>query len=192
MNSNLIEKMRKKIMMVFDNESDYTQEDFDKEFLTVDNNNDSYKLNFNYVNKSNNPDPDYATAGSSGFDLRANLEQQVEIYPLGGIAIIPTGLYFEIPQNFEIQIRSRSGLAAKNAVAVLNSPGTIDSDYRGEIKIILINHGKTPFTVRNGDRIAQAVVASVLSKGVISLNKVSEITDDTQRSSGGFGSTGVN
>lgn len=193
MKSNIIDKMREKIMMVFDEKSSYTQEDFNEEFAqhTV-NNNTEFKIKINFVNESNNPNPDYATKGSSGFDLRANLTSPITLAPRGGNAIIPTGLYFEIPDNFEIQIRSRSGLAAKNQVAVLNSPGTIDADYRGEIKIILINHGVNDFTINHGDRVAQAVIASVLSKNVISLNRVSEISDNTERSSGGFGSTGIN
>ena len=142
-------------------------------------------------NQSKHHLPIYETVGSAGMDVRAHIDAPIELKPLQR-ALVPTGLFLEIPIGYECQVRPRSGLAAKNAVTVLNSPGTIDSDYRGEIKIILINHGKTPFTVKNGDRIAQAVIASVLGKNVISLNKVSEISDDTQRSSGGFGSTGVN
>jgi dUTP pyrophosphatase len=104
--------------------------------------------------------------------------------------MVSTGLFFEIPSNFEIQVRPRSGLAAKNGVTVLNTPGTIDSDYRGEIKVILINHGKQTFNIEPGDRIAQAVIAQT-STAYVKLNKVNQISDDTQRSSGGFGSTGI-
>lgn len=149
-----------------------------------------YRKPFNFVNKSNNPDPEYATAGSSGFDLRASLETSITL-PAGNKTIVPTGLFFEIPDNFEIQIRPRSGLAAKNGVTVLNSPGTIDADYRGEIKVILINHGHEPFQINNGDRIAQAVIASVISKNFIKLTKVENISSDTERGAGGFGSTGT-
>jgi dUTP pyrophosphatase len=104
--------------------------------------------------------------------------------------MIPTGLYFEIPEGFEIQVRPRSGLAAKNGVTVLNSPGTIDSDYRGEIKIILINHGTKPFTVENGERIAQGVISGVMGKKMITFDSVEELSN-TKRGEGGFGSTGI-
>ena len=106
--------------------------------------------------------------------------------------MIPTGLFFEIPENFEIQVRPRSGLAVKNGITVLNTPGTIDADYRGEIKIILINLGKEDFMISHGDRIAQAVVAAVTAKNIINLTKVNEISTDTERGEGGFGSTGKN
>lgn len=186
-----VEKMRRRVLEISDPNNPYTQEDFDKEFgvkIAID----DYRIKLKYVNKSNNPNPEYATDGSSGFDLRANLIKPIKLYPEGGVAIIPTGLYFETPENFEIQIRSRSGLAAKNQVVVLNSPGTIDADYRGEIKIILINHGKELFEIYHGDRIAQAVVASVTAKNIINLIKVDEISTDTERGIGGFGSTGKN
>jgi len=167
----------------------YTVEDFNKEFANTATT-DAHLINVNLVNTSNNPTPEYATAGSSGFDLRASLAESIVI-PAGQRAIVPTGLFFEIPANFEIQIRPRSGLAAKNGVTVLNTPGTIDSDYRGEIKIILINLGSEDFQVNNGDRIAQAVVASVLGKNIIKLTQVDSISTDTTRGSGGFGSTGT-
>jgi dUTP pyrophosphatase len=188
----LMERMQAKILLLADPNSGYTQEDFDKEFNTmkIDVDYDSHKIKFGFVNESNNPDPEYATAGSSGFDLRANLESPVTIPP-HGIKIIPTGLYFEIPENFEIQVRPRSGLAAKNGVTVLNTPGTVDSDYRGEIKVILINHSEVGFFVNHGDRIAQAVIASVIGKNFVKLNKVNNIDENTERGSGGFGSTGV-
>jgi dUTP pyrophosphatase len=144
-------------------------------------------LNLNFVNTSENPDPEYATEGSSGFDLRASEDSTIEP---GNYEIVPTGLFFEIPNSFEIQVRPRSGLAAKHGVTVLNTPGTIDSDYRGEIKVILINHGKESFKIQKGDRIAQGVIAQT-STSYIKLNKVSSISDNTERSSGGFGSTGI-
>ncbi len=189
----LLTKMREKIFLMTDPESGYTQEDFDKEFNTgeISVNYDAHKIKFNFKNESDNPDPEYATAGSSGFDLRANLTEPMGLSPRGGFAIVPTGLYFEIPDNFEIQVRSRSGLAAKNQVVVLNSPGTVDADYRGEVKVILINHGLDEFVINHGDRIAQAVIASVIGKNFINFTKVDNIDENTERGSGGFGSTGV-
>jgi dUTP pyrophosphatase len=188
------EYIRMRILDVADPNSGYTQEDFDKEFSR-----DSFfaeetdtKIKINFVNKSTNQDPEYATSGSSGFDLRANLDEPMTLNPHGGFAMVPTGLFFEIPDNFEIQVRPRSGLAAKNQVTVLNSPGTVDSDYRGEIKVILINHGSSEFVVNHGDRIAQAVVSFVYAKNNITLNKIKEINNDTERGDGGFGSTGKN
>jgi dUTP pyrophosphatase len=187
----LYDKMQQRIFDIINPEIDYTQDDFDEEFGML--NSPSYdflnKIQFNFVNKSTNPNPEYATEGSSGFDLRANLLEPITIQS-GKFAIIPTGLFFEIPPHFEIQVRPRSGLAAKFGVTVLNTPGTVDSDYRGEVKVILINHGEADFTVNHGDRIAQGVIASVIGKNVISFNQTTEISDDTQRSSGGFGSTG--
>lgn len=186
----IVEKMRQRIFDIIDPNVEYNQEDFDKEFGDVSYTNDSFKLSVNFVNKSTNKNPEYATEGSSGFDLRANLENPY-VLNSGKFGLIPTGLYFEIPPNFEIQIRPRSGLAAKNGVTVLNTPGTIDSDYRGEIMVILINHGDEPFTINHGDRIAQAVIASVVNKQIINLTEVKQISNDTQRSSGGFGHTGI-
>ncbi len=188
-----VEEMRKKLLDAFDANSGYTMDDFNKEF----NGNiplaqsDSFKFNINFKNESTNPDPEYATAGSSGFDLRANLESPMKLYA-GERAMVPTGLFFELPENFEIQVRPRSGLAAKNGVTVLNTPGTVDADYRGEIKVILINLGEQPFEIFHGDRIAQAVVASVTAKNIINLNRVTKISEDTERGAGGFGSTGIN
>ena len=188
----LLTQMREKILLMVDPDSGYTQEDFDKEFNTTEIavNYDAHKIKFNFKNESDNPDPEYATSGSSGFDLRANLDSPVTVHP-HGVRIIPTGLYFEIPDNFEIQVRPRSGLAAKNGVTVLNSPGTVDADYRGEVKVILINHSDNAFVVNHGDRIAQAVIASVIGKNFIKLEKVDNIDENTERGSGGFGSTGV-
>jgi dUTP pyrophosphatase len=188
-----IEKMREKILLISDPNSGYTQEDFDIEFGQHQETlmNEFYRLPLTFSNKSKNEDPQYATEGSSGFDLRADLSEPVVI-KAGKRAIVPTGLFFELPENFEMQIRPRSGLAAKNGVTVLNTPGTIDSDYRGEIKVILINLGEEDFTINNGVRIAQCVLAPVYGKDVINFVKVSEISTDTTRSAGGFGSTGVN
>ena len=129
--------------------------------------------------------PAYKTSGSSGMDLVAHVKGKINIKP-GKIAIIPTGIAIAIPINYEIQIRPRSGLAAKKNISILNTPGTVDSDYRGEIKIILINLSKKPFVVKSGDRIAQMILCPV-SKG--RLREV-KILPRTQRSKGGFGSTG--
>lgn len=189
-----IDEMRKKLFETFDSNSGYTMEDFNKEFNgnTPLAENKQFKLKINFKNESTNPDPEYATAGSSGFDLRANLKvSPMKIYQ-GERAIVPTGLFFELPENFEIQVRPRSGLAAKNGVTVLNTPGTVDADYRGEIKVIIINLGQEPFTINHGDRIAQAVVSSVTAKNIINLNRVTEISENTERGTGGFGSTGKN
>ena len=130
--------------------------------------------------------PRYETEGSSGLDLAANIDEQIKILP-GKSEIIPTGLAVAIPKNFEIQIRPRSGLAAKSQVSVLNTPGTIDADYRGEIKVILINLSDKVFVVEKGMRIAQMVVCPVIKA---SLKEVTKL-DVTERGSSGFGSTGI-
>jgi dUTP pyrophosphatase len=130
--------------------------------------------------------PKYETDGSSGLDLAACIKKNIEIKP-GKSEIIPTGLAVAIPKNFEIQIRPRSGLAAKNQISVLNTPGTIDADYRGEIKIILINLGDKIFTVEKGLRVAQMVLCPIIKAKL----KEVESLEDTKRGSGGFGSTGV-
>jgi dUTP pyrophosphatase len=189
-----LEYMQQRILEVADPNNPYSQKDFDEEFngvgtSTIMADQDYWKCKMFFVNKSKNQDPEYATEGSSGFDLRADLTEPLTIKP-SKRAIVPTGLFFQIPDNFEIQIRPRSGLAAKNGVTVLNTPGTIDADYRGEIKIILINLGDEDFVINNGDRIAQAVIATVSAKNIISLLKTNEISTDTERGSGGFGSTG--
>ena len=129
--------------------------------------------------------PVYKTSGSSGMDLMAYVKNKINIKP-GKTAMIPTGISLAIPKNYEIQIRPRSGLAAKKSITVLNTPGTIDSDYRGEIKIILINLGKKPFVVRSGDRIAQMILCPI-AKGKL---KEIKILPKTLRDKGGFGSTG--
>ena len=130
--------------------------------------------------------PKYETSGSSGMDLSANIDTKINIEP-GKTAIIPTGLALSIPKGFEIQIRPRSGLAAKQKISVLNTPGTIDSDYRGEIKVILINLGQEPFKVEKGLRIAQMVVCPVVQA---QLKEVDDL-NETGRGEGGFGSTGT-
>ena len=130
--------------------------------------------------------PKYETSGSSGLDLSANIKTSVKIEP-GKTTIIPTGISVSIPKNFEIQIRPRSGLAAKNQISVLNTPGTIDADFRGEIKVILINLSKETFIVENGARIAQMVVCPVIKAKIKEVDSL----DNTSRGSGGFGSTGM-
>ena len=130
--------------------------------------------------------PKYETSGSSGMDLAANIDANININP-GKTAIIPTGLALSIPKGFEVQIRPRSGLAAKQKISVLNTPGTIDADYRGEIKVILINLGHEPFKVEKGLRIAQMVVCPIVQAQLKEVDDLSE----TERGKGGFGSTGT-
>ncbi len=130
--------------------------------------------------------PVYKTTGAAGADVCALLSEPVTI-PSGKFAMIPTGLFFEIPEGYEIQVRPRSGLAAKNGVTVLNTPGTIDSDYRGELKVILINLSDRDFVVNSGERIAQIIVSPV----TVADFKITDSLSDTQRGEKGFGSTGV-
>ena len=132
------------------------------------------------------PLPKYETNGSSGMDLAANINASIDINP-GRTAIIPTGLALSIPKGFEVQIRPRSGLAAKQKISVLNTPGTIDADYRGEIKVILINLGQEPFKIEKGFRIAQMVVCPTVQAQLKEVDDLSE----TERGKGGFGSTGT-
>lgn len=138
------------------------------------------------VNKSSNPLPSYATALSAGMDVRADIKENVVIRPLERM-MVPTGLFISIPEGYECQVRPRSGLAAKHGITVLNSPGTVDADYRGEIKVILVNLSSEPFTIEPGERIAQLVFAS---HAKASLEDVDTL-DETARGEGGFGSTGV-
>ena len=137
------------------------------------------------VNRSRNALPLYQTPLSAGMDVRADLEQSVTLAPLGR-AMIPTGLYVELPEGYERQVRPRSGLAAKHGITVLNSPGTIDADYRGEIRIILVNLSSEAFTIEPGERIAQLVVAR---HEQVEWDPVEEL-GTTERGTGGFGSTG--
>lgn len=131
--------------------------------------------------------PEYASEEAAGADIRADLKQPLTIQP-SATALVPTGLRFEIPLGYEVQIRPRSGLALKNQITVLNTPGTIDSDYRGEIKVILINHGNKPFVVEPDMRIAQAVVAPIVRARFVQVAALA----GSERGSGGFGHTGVN
>ena len=129
--------------------------------------------------------PKYATSGSSGMDLSADVEGEVVLKP-GEIKLISSGIYISIPKGYEAEIRPRSGLALKHGVSLVNTPGTIDSDYRGLLSLIMINHGKKPFTIRRGDRVAQMVIKEVIRADI----EITEDLDDTVRSSGGFGHTG--
>jgi dUTP pyrophosphatase len=137
------------------------------------------------VNKSKNNLPNYETIASAGMDLRANLEEDIVLKPLER-TLVPTGLYMELPVGFEAQVRPRSGLAFKKGITVLNTPGTIDADYRGEIKVILVNLSNEEFVIVHGERIAQMIISK---HETISWKEV-EILEDTERGAGGFGSTG--
>lgn len=137
------------------------------------------------INKSTNPMPAYATEQSAGMDLRASLTESVTLKPMER-RLIPTGLYIELPAGYEAQIRPRSGLALKKGITVLNTPGTIDADYRGEIGVILINLSAEPFVIENGERICQMVIARYESAELIEVEELSE----TERGEGGFGHTG--
>ncbi len=132
------------------------------------------------------PLPAYETLGAAGMDLRAALGPEGMVLPPGGRALIPTGLAIALPDGFEAQVRPRSGLALKHGISQPNSPGTVDSDYRGELKVILINHGQEPFPIAHGDRIAQLVIAPVTQAVWVETDRL----DDTARGVGGFGSTG--
>lgn len=137
------------------------------------------------VNRAGHDLPVYETKSSAGMDLRASIQEAVKLEPLER-AVIPTGLFMELPEGYEAQVRPRSGLAAKKGITVLNSPGTIDADYRGEIGVILVNLSNEAFTVNNGDRIAQMVIARFEQVGWEEV----EVLGETERGSGGFGSTG--
>ena len=141
--------------------------------------------NIPIVNRSKHPFPAYATALSAGMDLRANLDSPITLAPLQR-CLVPTGLYIALPAGYEAQIRPRSGLALKKGITVLNSPGTIDADYRGEIRIILVNLSNEPFVVEDGERIAQMVIARHEQAAWLQVEQL----DETERGAGGFGHTG--
>ena len=145
------------------------------------------QITIRIINKGRHPLPSYATTRSAGMDLRANLERSILLEP-GQRALIPTGLYLELPEGTEAQVRPRSGLAFKHGITVLNSPGTIDADYRGEVGVILINHGQEAFEVKDGERVAQLVIARYEQANLL------EVTDlaSSTRGTGGFGHTGTN
>ena len=142
-------------------------------------------ITINIINNSSNELPAYETNGSSGMDLRANLQEPVNLAPLQR-ALIPTGLFIELPLGYEAQVRPRSGLAIKHGITCLNSPGTIDSDYRGELKIILVNLSDEAFTIQHGERIAQMIIQPVVKAEW----EVVKILNDSRRGQGGFGHTG--
>lgn len=143
-------------------------------------------LAVNIINQSQHPLPKYQTALSAGMDLHANLTEPVVLEPQARM-LIPTGLFIELPEGYEAQVRPRSGLALKHGITVLNSPGTIDADYRGEIKVLLINHGQDPFTIQNGERIAQMVIAQHATVQWVETQSLS----NTERGEGGYGSTSL-
>ncbi len=143
-------------------------------------------MKINIINKSNHELPKYETVASAGMDLRANLSESITLKPFER-TLVKTGLFIELPVGYEAQVRPRSGLALKKGITVLNSPGTIDADYRGEIGVILINLSDQDFIIENGERIAQLVIAKYEQAEFIEVNELSE----TSRGAGGFGSTGV-
>jgi dUTP pyrophosphatase len=143
------------------------------------------KVQIKIINASSNQLPDYATEGSSGMDIRANLTEPIILKSLER-QLIPTGIFVELPVGYEIQVRPRSGLAIKQGITCLNSPGTVDADYRGELKVILINLSNEPVTIHHGDRIAQMVLQKVEQADWIPVNVINE----TKRGEGGFGHTG--
>ena len=143
-------------------------------------------MHVSIVNRSPYPLPDYATPGSAGLDLRAHLPEPKVIQP-GERVLIPTGLSLALPNGFEAQVRPRSGLALKHGITVLNSPGTVDADYRGDVGVILINLGAEPFTIEPGDRVAQLVIAAYAQVEWTSV----EVLPETERGAGGFGHTGT-
>ncbi len=143
-------------------------------------------MKINIINHSQHPLPKYETEASAGMDLRANLTEPITLKPLERV-LVKTGLFMELPIGYEAQVRPRSGLALKKGITVLNSPGTIDADYRGEIGVILINLSAEDFVIENGERIAQLVIAKYEQAEFIEVNQLSE----TARGAGGFGSTGV-
>lgn len=167
----------------------------------MDMNNPMHILHVRVVNKSDNPLPKYETTGAAGMDVRADIkgrtfkhlynayhtDDEVTILP-GGRVLIPTGIHVQLPSGYELQVRPRSGLALKNGISIVNSPGTVDSDYTGDIGVILINHGTENFTVKHGDRIAQFVFAKY---STVSWSEVDEL-EETERNPEGFGTTGKN
>jgi len=187
---NNIDEIREKLFKAIDPMYEYSLDDFNNEYnVNHTMNINNYKTAIKFINKSNNPNPEYAKVGDSGFDIRAYVDEPVILMP-GKRRLIPTGLYFELPPNMELQVRPRSGLALKNGVTVLNSPGTVDSGYVGEVGVILINHGYEDFIVNNGDRIAQGVIASVVADNNVRFVSVDEL-NKTERGESGFGSTGI-
>jgi dUTP pyrophosphatase len=149
-----------------------------------------YKFTTKFINNSNNEDPTYAKEGDSGFDLRAFIEEPVTLKPLER-KLIPTGLKFELSPNTELQVRPRSGMALKHGISVLNTPGTVDEGYRGDVGIIAVNLSNEDYTIEPGERIAQAVIMNVVGHRLSNLEKVENLTE-TERGNTGYGSSGKN
>jgi dUTP pyrophosphatase len=147
-----------------------------------------FKIRTKFTNNSNNPDPEYAKIGDSGFDLRAFISEPIKLKPLER-KLIPTGLRFELSQNTELQVRPRSGMALKYGISVLNTPGTVDEGYRGDVGIIAVNLSNEVYTIQPGERIAQGVIVNVIGQGISDLSKVNNLSE-TERGEGGFGSSG--
>lgn len=147
-----------------------------------------YKIKTKFTNSSNNLDPEYAKVGDSGFDIRANISEPITLKPLERV-LVPTGLRFELPTNTELQVRPRSGMALKHGISVLNTPGTVDEGYRGEVSIIAINLSNETYVINPGERIAQGVIMNVVGQGISELIKVNDLSS-TERGTDGFGSTG--
>ena len=164
-------------------------ENFNSEEMSPNIDND-YKMSIEtkFTNSSNNSDPEYAKVGDSGFDLRAYLSESVTLKPLER-KLIPTGLKFELPPNTELQVRPRSGMALKHGISVLNTPGTVDEGYRGDVGVIVVNLSNEDYTIEPGERIAQGVIMNVIGQNISTLTKTNTLTD-TERSEAGFGSTG--
>ena len=149
-----------------------------------------YKFTTKFINNSNNEDPTYAKEGDSGFDLRAFIDEPVTLKPLDR-KLIPTGLKFELSPNTELQVRPRSGMALKHGISVLNTPGTVDEGYRGDVGIIAVNLSNEDYTIQPGERIAQAVIMNVVGHRLSNLEKVENLTE-TERGDTGYGSSGKN
>ena len=164
-------------------------ENFNSEEMSPNIDND-YKMSIEtkFTNSSNNSDPEYSKVGDSGFDLRAYLTESVTLKPLDR-KLIPTGLKFELPPNTELQVRPRSGMALKHGISVLNTPGTVDEGYRGDVGVIAVNLSNEDYTIEPGERIAQGVIMNVIGQNISVLTKTNTLTD-TERGDGGFGSTG--
>lgn len=143
-------------------------------------------MNVKIINTSRHPLPKYETSQSAGMDLRANLEEEIVLHPLERV-LVPTGLYIALPEGYEAQVRPRSGLALKHGITVLNTPGTVDADYRGELRIILINLSNDDFVIKDGERIAQMVIARCEQAELVEVEEL----DKTMRGAGGFGHTGT-
>lgn len=147
-----------------------------------------FKIKTKFTNNSNNPDPEYAKIGDSGFDLRAFISEPITLKPLER-KLIPTGLKFELSPNTELQVRPRSGMALKYGISVLNTPGTVDEGYRGEVGVIVVNLSNEEYTIQPGERIAQGVIMNVVGQGISELSKVNNLSN-SERGDSGFGSTG--